>query len=50
MNPQQKLTDIHMLVTYIKDHMDTKPVTEENDKLDEIGKTTVIIAEMLQTL
>lgn len=50
MNPQQKLTDIHMLVTYIKEHMDTKPVAEENEKLDEIGKTTVTIAKMLQTL
>lgn len=50
MNIQQKLADICMMVTYIKEHVDTKPVAENIVQLDEIGKTTLKIAEMLHTV
>lgn len=48
MNTQQKLADIHMLVTYIKEHVDKRPSESGNAKLDEIGTTTLEIAEMLK--
>lgn len=50
MNAQQKLADIYALVAYIKEHIDENPIRNENQQLDEIGKTTLAISEMLQML
>lgn len=50
MNTQQKLADIYALVAYIKEHIDENPIRNENQQLDEIGKTTLAISEMLQML
>ena len=50
MNAQQKLADIYALVAYIKEHIDENPIRNENQQLDEIGKTTLAISEMLQIL
>ena len=50
MNAQQKLADIYALVTYIKEHINADPIIDENNRLDEIGKTTLAISEMLQRL
>lgn len=47
MNTQQKLADIYMLATYIKEHVDTRPVHSDSNRLDEIGNVTLKIAEML---
>ena len=49
-NVQQTLADIHMLVNYIKDHVDKDPVVTEITKLNEIGETTLKIAEILETV
>lgn len=50
MNMQQKLADIQMLVTYIKDHLDMEPAETESRRLDEIGKTTLEISDVLKTI
>ena len=38
------------MVAYIKEHIDENPIRNENQQLDEIGKTTLAISEMLQML
>lgn len=50
MNTQQKLADIYMLVTYIKEHIDNESATEESGKLDEIGAATLSIANVLESI
>lgn len=50
MNVQQKLADIQMLITYIKEHLDMEPSKTESKRLDEIGKTTLEISGVLRSL
>lgn len=50
MNAQQKLADIQMLVTYIKEHLDMDPAKAESKRLDEIAKTTLEISEILHLI
>lgn len=50
MNPLQRLTDIYTMVSYIMEHMDAETPKKENAQLDEIGKTTLAIADLLQTI
>ena len=50
MNPLQRLTDIYTMVSYITEHMDAETPKKENAQLDEIGKTTLAIADLLQTI
>lgn len=50
MNPLQRLTDIYTMTSYIMEHMDKETPSKESARLDEIGQTTLAIAELLKTI
>ena len=50
MNIAQALTDIQMLLTYIKEHVQTELVARESVKLDELAKTLLGVKTGLESL
>lgn len=50
MNPLQRLSDIYTMTSYIMEHLDKTSAEKESTHLDEIGQTTLSIAELLRTI
>lgn len=50
MNPLQRLSDIYTMTAYIMEHLDKTSADKESTHLDEIGQTTLSIAELLRTI
>lgn len=50
MNIAQALTDIQMLLTYIKEHVQTELAARESVKLDELAKTLLEVKTGLESL
>lgn len=50
MNPLQRLSDIYTMTSYIMEHIDKNTAEKESARLDEIGQTTLSIADLLKTI